>query len=109
MLVSDRASPLLLTMLASRPALAASTTIRTVYLARLREVFASRGEALTLAADAATVADVLDTLRARGGAWAVELAPGRAVRVAVNHTLAPPATRVRNGDEVALFPPVTGG
>ncbi len=96
-------------MLASHSVLAASTTIRAVYLARLREVFASSGEALTLAGDVATVADVLATLRSRGGAWAIELAQGRAVRVAVNHALVTSATRVRDGDEVALFPPVTGG
>jgi len=96
-------------MLVSHSVLAASTTISTVYLARLREVFASSGEALTLAGDVATVADVLDTLRSRGGTWAIELAPGRAVRVAVNHALVTSATRVRDGDEVALFPPVTGG
>lgn len=96
-------------MLASPSVLAASTTIRTVYLARLREAFASSGEALTLVGDAVTIADVLDTLRSRGGAWAIELATGRAVRVALNHTLATPTTRVRDGDEVALFPPVTGG
>ena len=96
-------------MLAAPPVVTAATTVRTVYLARLREVFASNGEALTLAPNVATVADLLDTLRVRGGAWAVELAPGRAVRVAVNHALAHPATRLRDGDEVALFPPVTGG
>ncbi len=41
--------------------------------------------------------------------WAAELAPGRAVRIAVNHDLAAPDTPIRPGDEVALFPPVTGG
>ena len=47
--------------------------------------------------------------RARGGVWATELAPGRAVRIAVNHDIAQPDTPVRPGDEVALLPPVTGG
>jgi molybdopterin synthase sulfur carrier subunit len=37
------------------------------------------------------------------------LAPSRSVRIAVNHDLASPETPVRAGDEVALFPPVTGG
>jgi molybdopterin synthase sulfur carrier subunit len=46
---------------------------------------------------------------ARGGAWAVELAPERAVRMAVNHAIAGPETVIADGDEVALFPPVTGG
>jgi len=96
-------------MVAPHSVLAASAAIRIVYLARLREAFASSGESLALAGDGTTVADVLDALRSRGGAWSIELATGRALRVAVNHALASPATRVRDGDEVALFPPVTGG
>lgn len=83
-------------------------TVRLVYLARLREALGAPGEAVAFAGDT-TVKDVLDTLRARGGAFADELAPGRPVRVAVNHALAKSSTAVRDGDEVALFPPVTGG
>ena len=48
-------------------------------------------------------------LRGRGGAWASELAAGRAVRVAVNQEMTDIAAALRDGDEVALFPPVTGG
>ena len=48
-------------------------------------------------------------LRERGGAWAVELAPGRAYRVAVDQQMASAGTRLREGAEVAVFPPVTGG
>lgn len=84
--------------------------VRLVFLARLREAFGSADESLQLPAESpATVGSVLDALRARGGAWAAELAPGRAVRVAVNHAMAKPGDTVRDGDEVALFPPVTGG
>jgi len=85
-----------------------SIALKLVYLARLREAFGSSGEALTIA-KGSTVADVVATLRGRGEAWARELAPGRAVRVAVNHDLAKPETILRDGDEVALLPPVTGG
>ncbi len=86
-------------------------SIRLVFLARLREAFGSAGESLTLSSsdDAATVATVLARLRDRGGSFAAELAPGRAVRVAVNHVLAAADAALRDGDEVALFPPVTGG
>jgi molybdopterin synthase sulfur carrier subunit len=87
----------------------ATITLRLVYLARLRDAFGTSGEALSLAPDHATTTRVLATLRARGGAWAQELAPGRAVRVAVNHDLAAGEIPLRDGDEVALLPPVTGG
>ena len=85
-------------------------TVRLVFLARLREAFGSAGESLTLApGDEASVATVLTRLRERGGSFALELGPGRAVRVAVNHALVAADAKLHDGDEVALFPPVTGG
>lgn len=86
------------------------TCVRVVYLARLREAFGSAGETLTLppGRDLA-LDDLLDRLRARGGAFAHELAPGRAFRVAINHAMSGPGATVRDGDEVAILPPVTGG
>jgi molybdopterin synthase sulfur carrier subunit len=86
-------------------------TVNVVYLARLREAFGSAGEQLPLqlSTDVATVNDVLTMLASRGDAFATELAPGRAVRVAVNHALVSRETAIRHGDEVALLPPVTGG
>jgi molybdopterin synthase sulfur carrier subunit len=87
----------------------AAGTITLVYLARLREAFGTPGETVTLPADVATAGALQAWLARRGGAWAAELASGRAVRVAVNHDMARADTRLRDGDEVALFPPVTGG
>jgi len=89
-----------------------STAVRlhVVYLARLRDLFGSAGEPLTLdTANAPTVDSVVRVLRERGGAWAHELGPERAVRFAVNHRLATRSHIVADGDEVAFFPPVTGG
>jgi molybdopterin synthase sulfur carrier subunit len=83
--------------------------VRLVYLARLREAFGSSGEALELPAGVGDVGSLLALLRARGGAWKDELAPGRAVRVAVNHDVATLQTPLATEDEIALFPPVTGG
>jgi molybdopterin synthase sulfur carrier subunit len=83
--------------------------ITLVYLARLRETLGASAEKVELPGDVGTVAALLGWLRARGGAWAAELAPGCAVRVAVNYDMARPDTPVKAGDEVALFPPVTGG
>ena len=84
--------------------------MKVVYLARLREAFGRAEERLSLPEqEGHTVADVIGALRGRGGVWATELAAGRAFRVAVNHAMASPETAVRTGDEIALFPPVTGG
>jgi molybdopterin synthase sulfur carrier subunit len=93
-----------------RDSVATLVTIRLVYLARLRDAFGSAGEPLALPThEPPTVAHVIDALRARGGAFAAELAPGRAVRFAVNHRLAALGQAIENGDEVAILPPVTGG
>lgn len=83
--------------------------LQVFYFARLRECFACAQETLHLNGDQARVADLLDVLRARGGVWADELAAGRAFRVAVNQDVAALDASLRAGDEVAIFPPVTGG
>jgi molybdopterin synthase sulfur carrier subunit len=83
--------------------------VKLIFFARLREDLGTTGESLELPADVKTVDDLRAHLAARGGAWAQALAAHRAVRVAVNHDVAQPATPVNAGDEVAFFPPVTGG
>ena len=90
--------------------LSAVVSVRLVYLARLREALGTGGETLTLAPDAPlTIEAVVAALARRGGGWASELAAGRAIRFAVNHRLVTRAHPVADGDEVAIFPPVTGG
>jgi molybdopterin synthase sulfur carrier subunit len=84
-------------------------SLKLVYLARLRDALGSSGEEVPLPSGVADVDAVRGWLRQRDGAWATELAPGRAVRVAVNHEMVEGAHPVRDGDEVAFFPPVTGG
>ena len=84
-------------------------TLTLVYLARLRDAFGASGERVALPSGVATASELRAWLATRGGVWSAELAPGRAVRIAVNHDIARPDTPVRPGDEVALFPPVTGG
>jgi molybdopterin synthase sulfur carrier subunit len=83
-------------------------TVDVVYLARLRDIFGRAGERMTLP-DGSRVESLIAELRARGEPWARELAAGRVFRVAVNHDVASGDRRLRDGDEVALLPPVTGG
>jgi sulfur-carrier protein len=82
--------------------------ITLLYFARLRETFGMASETLALPATA-TLEGVRATLVARGGVWAHELATGRSFRAAVNQAVANADTPVKDGDEVAFFPPVTGG
>ncbi len=80
-----------------------------LYFANLRESLACSREQVALPAPTATVASLIEQLRSRDERWAEAFAPGRSLRVAVNQSMADPATPVRAGDEVAFFPPVTGG
>jgi molybdopterin converting factor small subunit len=79
-----------------------------LYFGRLREVFATDREPLPSPLPA-TAADLLDSLRARGGVWTHELAPGKSFRVAIDQSVVSLDAPLREGAEVALFPPVTGG
>jgi molybdopterin synthase sulfur carrier subunit len=83
--------------------------IKVLYFAKLREDLGTTGEQMALPEGVATVAQLRAHLIGRGGEWAKALANGRALRVAVNHEMADPATPLASGDEVAFFPPVTGG
>lgn len=83
--------------------------MKLVYFAWLRERVGIPGESVTPPADVTTVGALLQWLKARGGGYAEALKDLSVVRVAVNQEYAGPDTPVRPGDEVALFPPVTGG
>ncbi len=82
-------------------------TITIRFFARLREELDT--EQLTLPAEPdLTTGVILATLAERGGAWA-QLQGDQPVMIAVNQTMAKLSTQVQAGDEVAFFPPVTGG
>lgn len=83
--------------------------IELLYFAWVRERIGKDGEQIELPAGAATVAGLLDALQARGDGYAAAFGERDRLRVAVNQTFAPLDAPVRAGDEVAIFPPVTGG
>jgi molybdopterin synthase sulfur carrier subunit len=81
-----------------------------LYFASLRESLGrSREEVPLPAAGTPTVASLVESLRSRAGPWSEAFAPGKSWRVAVNQRMADLATPVKVGDEIAFFPPVTGG
>lgn len=83
--------------------------ITLLYFARLRENFGISSEQIAATDKIGNVRELIDVLRQRGGTWEEELAPGKPVRVAINQDMADADATVRDGDEVAFFPPVTGG
>ena len=82
--------------------------LNVLYFASLRESFGRASEQLPVPVPA-DVNALVSVLRARGGPWSESLDVGKRWRVAVNQEIAAMDTRLNAGDEVAIFPPVTGG
>ena len=82
--------------------------IKILFFAGLREALGTGSEALALPAGIATVGALRDHLAARGEAWTA-LATTKNLRAAVNQQMVGAEATVKPGDEVAFFPPVTGG
>jgi molybdopterin synthase sulfur carrier subunit len=80
-----------------------------LYFASFRERLECAAERHPVPPGTATVASLVDQLRSRGAAWAEAFAPTASWRVAVNQRMADAATPIKPGDEIAFFPPVTGG
>jgi sulfur-carrier protein len=83
--------------------------MKLLYFAWLRAKIGTAEERVDVPASVVTVAGLLDWLKGRGPGFADALADTRIVRVAVNQEYVGWDHPVRPGDEVALFPPVTGG
>lgn len=83
--------------------------ITVLYFARLRETLGTGSEQVVLPEGVRDLESLRAMLVARGGVWEQELAPSKPVRAAVNQTMAVGDVSLSDGDEVAFFPPVTGG
>ena len=83
--------------------------INVLYFARLREALGTGSEQIALPAGVRDLEGLRALLVSRGGAWEQELAPHKPVRAAVNQAIAVGDAPLSDGDEVAFFPPVTGG
>jgi molybdopterin synthase sulfur carrier subunit len=83
--------------------------VRLLFFAALREQLGRPSEEIELPAGVSTVGALREHLRARGGEWERVFAANRAVRAAVNQDMVQAQAAIKAGDEVAFFPPVTGG
>jgi molybdopterin converting factor subunit 1 len=82
--------------------------LRILYFAWLRERIGTAEEAVALPEGVATVAGLIAWQQSRGEKFAAAFAT-RTIRCAVNQSFAGLDAPVAAGDEVAFFPPVTGG
>jgi|BEDMetMinimDraft_2_1075160.scaffolds.fasta_scaffold01869_5 molybdopterin synthase sulfur carrier subunit len=83
--------------------------LRLRYFAWLRERLRRESEEIPLPPGVRTVGDLIAHQCARGGEFATLFGRSAVIRAAVNHVFATPETPVAPGDEIAFFPPVTGG
>ena len=80
-----------------------------LYFASLAETLGMKSEQLELAEDCKTVADLVKLLIARGEPFDDAFGGSTRILVAINQEMSEPAAEITNADEIAFFPPVTGG
>ncbi len=83
--------------------------MKLLYFAWVRQRIGVSAEDISPPAEVANVASLIEWLRARGPGYAAAFADLDAVRVAVNQEHTGFDCVIRAGDEIAFFPPVTGG
>ena len=88
---------------------AATSELTVLYFAWLRERVGTGEETLSLPVGVRNVGDLIAWLVERSPRHAAAFENRGAIRCAVNQDFADNAVLLRSGDEVAFFPPVTGG
>mgnify|MGYP001378754302 CR=1 FL=1 len=83
--------------------------MKILYFAWLRTQIGCSEETIDLPQEAKTVGDVLSFLETKGDAYKNALGGDKVIRVAINQDYADLDQPVTNQDELAIFPPVTGG
>ncbi len=83
--------------------------MKLVYFAWVRQKVGRAEEVVDVPREVATVGALASWLQARGGGYAEAFADLKRMRAAVNQEHVDFAAPVSAGDEVAFFPPVTGG
>ena len=79
------------------------------YFASLREKLNCEEEEIELPANIENIAQLIAHIRTRNDQWEIAFSENQSVLIAVNQTHCDKQTAIRNQDEIAFFPPVTGG
>lgn len=83
--------------------------INVLYFASLRDALGQSAEEIELDASITNIQTLRDRICQRGEPWQSSLGQDQRLMAAVNQSIARPDTAIADGDEVAFFPPVTGG
>ena len=83
--------------------------IKVLYFARIKESVNYSTEEIALPVDISNINTLKAFLAKRGEIWADLFSGKQVVRAAINHELVDDMMAINDGDEVAFFPPVTGG
>ena len=83
--------------------------INVLYFASLKEALGQSSEEINLDASITDVKGLRDWICQRGEPWQSTLGQQQRLLASVNQELARPDAKISDGDEVAFFPPVTGG
>lgn len=83
--------------------------IKILYFARIKEALNYSTEEIALPNNISTISALKDYLAQRGDTWAELFNGKQTIRAAINHEMVDNLAEIKAGDEVAFFPPVTGG
>jgi len=80
-----------------------------LYFASLRETLDSDKEQLDLPENISNISGLKSLLAERGGSWSAAFTSNASLLVSVNQQMADDLAVIKDSDEIAFFPPVTGG
>ena len=83
--------------------------IKLFYFAKVREIVGIDQEEIDVECDIKTLAELIAFLKLRGNQWQAIFDMSSSYRMAINQELAEASHKINANDEVAFFPPITGG
>ena len=83
--------------------------IKLFYFAKVREILGIDREEIDVESDIKTLAELVAFLKLRGSQWQSIFEMSSSYRMAVNQELVEANHTINPNDEVAFFPPITGG